>query len=149
MADKDNAWGPAHEIGHIHQKAINWPGCTESSNNLFSNYVLYKLGKYCSRGSELFHLADARFVEGQAWFDMGNPHHMNEDTEIHMRMYWQLWNYYHRCGYNEKFWQTLFQLLRADRIDENNPGAAQLKLAVKASQAAHEDLSDFFELWGL
>ena len=148
MADKDNAWGPAHEIGHIHQKAINWPGCTESSNNLFSNYVLYKLGKYCSRGSELFHLADARFVEGQAWFDMGNPHHMNEDTEIHMRMYWQLWNYYHRCGYNEKFWQTLFQLLRADRIDENNPGAAQLKLAVKASQAAHEDLSDFFELWG-
>lgn len=54
MADKDNAWGPAHEIGHIHQKAINWPGCTESSNNLFSNYVLYKLGKYCSRGSELF-----------------------------------------------------------------------------------------------
>lgn len=148
MADKDNAWGPAHEIGHIHQKAINWPGCTESSNNLFSNYVLYKLGKYCSRGSELFHLADARFVEGQAWFDMGNPHHMNEDTEIHMRMYWQLWNYYHRCGYNEKFWQTLFQLLRADRIDENTPGAAQLKLAVKASQAAHEDLSDFFELWG-
>lgn len=88
-------------------------------------------------------MADARFVEGQAWFDMGNPHHMNEDTEIHMRMYWQLWNYYHRCGYNEKFWQTLFQLLRADRIDENNPGAAQLKLAVKASQAAHEDLSDF------
>ena len=148
MADKDNAWGPAHEIGHFHQKAINWPGCTESSNNLFSNYVLYKLGKYCSRGSELFHLADARFVEGQAWFDMGNPHHMNEDTEIHMRMYWQLWNYYHRCGYNEKFWQTLFQLLQADRIDENNPGAAQLKLAVKASQAAHEDLSDFFELWG-
>lgn len=29
MADKDNAWGPAHEIGHIHQKAINWPGCTD------------------------------------------------------------------------------------------------------------------------
>lgn len=148
MADKDNAWGPAHEIGHVHQKAVNWPGCSESSNNLFSNYVLYKLGKYCSRGSELYHLADARFVDGQAWFNMGNPHHMNEDTEIHMRMYWQLWNYYHRCGYNKRFWQTLFQLLREDRIDENDPGAAQLKLAVKASQAAQEDLSDFFELWG-
>lgn len=23
MADRDNAWGPAHEIGHIHQSAIN------------------------------------------------------------------------------------------------------------------------------
>lgn len=41
-----------------------------------------------------------------------------------------------------------FQLLREDRINENKPGAAQLKFAVKASQAAHEDLSDFFELWG-
>lgn len=62
MANKDNAWGPAHEIGHIHQAAINWPGSTESSNNLFSNYILYKLGKYCSRGSELNDLADSRFV---------------------------------------------------------------------------------------
>lgn len=148
MADKDNAWGPAHEIGHIHQEAINWPGCSESSNNLFSNYILYKLGKYCSRGSELYHLADARFVNRQAWFDMGNPHHMNEDTEIHMRMYWQLWNYYHRCGYNKEFWPTLFQLLREDRINEDEPGAAQLKFAVKASEAAHEDLTEFFELWG-
>ena len=24
MAAEDNAWGPAHEIGHIHQKAIDW-----------------------------------------------------------------------------------------------------------------------------
>lgn len=149
MADRDNAWGPAHEIGHIHQAAINWPGSSESSNNLFSNYVMYKLGKYCSRGKELSHLADARFVERQAWFNMGNPHHMNEDTEIHMRMYWQLWNYYHRCGYNTKFWQTLFKLLREDRIDENDPGAAQLKLAVNASKAANQDLTEFFELWGL
>lgn len=47
---EDNAWGPAHEIGHIHQKAINWPGCSESSNNLFSNYIIYKMGKYRSRG---------------------------------------------------------------------------------------------------
>lgn len=53
MRAKDNAWGPAHEIGHIHQLAIDWPSSTESSNNLFSNYVLYKLGKYCSRGTEL------------------------------------------------------------------------------------------------
>ena len=53
MSAKDNAWGPAHEIGHIHQLAIDWPSSTESSNNLFSNFILYKLGKYCSRGTEL------------------------------------------------------------------------------------------------
>lgn len=148
MSAKDNAWGPAHEIGHIHQAAINWPGSTESSNNLFSNYVLYKLGKYCSRGSELNDLADSRFVHKKAWYNMGDATHQGEDTEIHMRMNWQLWNYYHRCGHNPKFWQTLFKLLREDRITESDPGAAQLKFAMKASEAAKEDLTDFFDLWG-
>lgn len=148
MSAKDNAWGPAHEIGHIHQAAINWPGSTESSNNLFSNYILYKLGKYCSRGSELSDLADSRFVHKKAWYNMGDATHQGEDTEIHMRMNWQLWNYYHRCGHNSRFWQTLFKLLREDRIVESDPGAAQLKFAMKASEAAKEDLTDFFDLWG-
>lgn len=148
MANRDNAWGPAHEIGHIHQQAINWPSSTESSNNLFSNYVLYKLGKYCSRGEILSALAKARFVDGQAWYNMGDATHQNESTEIHMRMNWQLWNYYHRCGYKKDFWQTLFKLLREDRIVESNPGEGQLKFAMMACKAAKEDLTDFFEMWG-
>jgi hypothetical protein len=148
MAAKDNAWGPAHEIGHIHQKAINWPSSTESSNNLFSNYTLYKLGKYCSRGAELSMLANARYRDGQGWFNMGDATHQNESTEIHMRMNWQLWNYYHRCGYKSDFWQTLFKLLRENRISESDPGAGQLIFAKMASKAANQDLTEFFETWG-
>lgn len=148
MAKKDNAWGPAHEIGHIHQAAINWPSSTESSNNLFSNYVLYKLNRYCSRGSELSALATARCVNKQGWWNMGTSTHQNEDTELHMRMNWQLWNYYHRCKHKTDFFQTLFKRLREDRIDEKDPGAAQLKFAVKASQVANENLTEFFEMWG-
>ena len=49
MEAEENAWGPSHEMGHVHQYAINWPGSTESSNNLFSNYVIFRLGKYKSR----------------------------------------------------------------------------------------------------
>ena len=79
---------------------------------------------------------------------MGDATHQGEDTEIHMRMNWQLWNYYHRCGHKKDFWQTLFKLLRADRIVESDPGAAQLKFAMRASEAAGEDLTDFFDLWG-
>lgn len=148
MAVKDNAWGPAHEIGHVHQQAINWPGSTESSNNLFSNYILYKLGKYCSRGSELSALATARCVNNQGWWNLGTSTYQSEDTEIHMRMNWQLWNYYHRCGYKTDFWQTLFKLLREDRIVESDPGAGQLKFAMKACEAANANLTDFFEMWG-
>lgn len=148
MARKDNAWGPAHEIGHVHQKAINWPSATESSNNLFSNYIIYKLGKYCSRGTELSELALDRCVLKQGWYNMGDATHMNEDTEIHLRMNWQMWNYYHRCGYQPNFWQTLFKLMRENRVPISDPGRKQLMFAKMASKAANQDLTDFFDMWG-
>ena len=75
---------------------------------------------------------------------MGSATHQYEDTELHMRMNWQLWNYYHRCGHKPDFWPTLFRLLREDRIVESDPGAGQLKFAMKASQAAGEDLTELF-----
>ena len=104
--------------------------------------------KYCSRGSELSALAKARFVDKQAWWNMGSATHQNEDTEIHMRMNWQLWNYYHRCGHKTDFWQRLFKLMRENRTSSNNPGVKQLLFARMASEAAQEDLTEFFEMWG-
>lgn len=150
MSAEDNAWGPAHEIGHIHQGAINWASSSESSNNLFSNYVIYKLGKYKSRGNGLYRLADARFVNKQAWYNMGSATHQNEDTETHMRMNWQLWNYYHRCGFKKDFWPTLFKLMREqeNRVSDSNPGKRQLTFAMMACKAAGQNLEDFFDLWG-
>lgn len=41
MAAKDNAWGPAHEIGHIHQRAINWPG--QQSHPIIFSQITYCL----------------------------------------------------------------------------------------------------------
>ena len=145
---KDNAWGPAHEMGHVHQRAINWPGSTESSNNLFSNYVIYKLGKYGSRGKELSHVADARYLNKQPWWSFGTSNNTGEDTEIHMRMNWQLWTYYHRCGYMPDFWQKVFKELREDRIVESNPGEGQIKFARACAKVANQDLTDFFDMWG-
>jgi len=150
MSAEDNAWGPAHEIGHIHQAAINWAGSSESSNNLFSNYIIYKLGKYKSRGNGLYRLANARFVDKQAWHNMGTATHQGEDTETHMRMNWQLWNYYHRCGFKKDFWPTLFKLMREqeNKVPESNPGKRQLVFAMMACKAAGQNLEDFFDLWG-
>ncbi len=166
MAAKDNAWGPGHEIGHIHQLAIDWPSSTESSNNLFSNYILYKLGKYCSRGTELSlpkyadncvrnekgeitkqTLVSAHCVYNRPWWDFGGGH-QGENTELHMRMNWQLWNYYHRCGHNTEFWPKLFKLMRDNRTNSSNIGEKQLLFAKMASEAAQEDLTEFFEMWG-
>lgn len=153
MAAEDNAWGPAHEIGHVHQAAINWPSSTESSNNLFSNYIIYKLGKYHSRGSGLNTLANTVYGDGRAWWNMGTSTHQNEDTEMHMRMNWQLWIYYELCKGTEgkqTFWPNVFKIMRNKygEIPESDPGARQMAFAKAVCEAAQEDLTDFFETWG-
>lgn len=151
LAAEDNAWGPAHEVGHINQGAINWKSASESTNNLFSNYVIYKMGKYGSRGDMLSELA-LSWVEQETWALLGDATHQGEDTELHMRMNWQLWIYYHLCGFDTEFWPKLFQLLRDDPLPSefstDDPGASQLKFAVKACEAAGQDLTEFFEAWG-
>ena len=153
-----NSWGPAHEIGHVHQGAINWASTTESSNNLFSNYTIYKFGQNCSRGTELAvpeyaanvkkaTLVFRRCVENKAWCDFGTDY-QGEDPEMHARMNWQLWNYYHRCGYNPQFFPTLFKLMRDNRVSTQDPGENQMMYARMACRAANENLTDFFERWG-
>ena len=153
-----NSWGPAHEIGHVHQGAINWASTTESSNNLFSNYTIYKFGQNCSRGIELAvpeyaanvkkaTLVFRRCVENKAWCDFGTDY-QGEDPEMHARMNWQLWNYYHRCGYNPQFFPTLFKLMRENRVSTQDPGENQMMYARMACRAANENLTDFFERWG-
>ena len=151
MAAKDNAWGPGHEIGHNHQIAIYWPSNRESSNNLFANLILYKLGKYCSRGWTLDNLAKARLVDGNGWYNLGDQfadYYQGEAPELHMRMFWQLYVYYHRCGYMEDFWPKVFKEMRQNRIVESDPGAGQMLFAKTCCKVANEDLTDFFEMWG-
>ncbi len=147
MEEKDNVWGPAHEIGHIHQGAINWASCTESSNNIFSNYVLYKLGKYCSRGVEISKLAESYLLK-QPWPLLGTATHKNEDTELHMRMQWQLWNYFHRLGNMPDFFPKLFKYLRDNPLTYASPGTAQMQYAKAVCTVANMDMTEFFDRWG-
>ena len=148
MSEKDNVWGPAHEIGHVHQGAINWASSTESSNNIFSNYVLYKLGKYCSRGLEISVLADS-YRQKKAWVLLGNnSSYQNEDAELHMRMQWQLWNYFHRLGNMPNFFPELFKELRANPLNYYDPGTAQMQYAKAVCKIANMDMTEFFDRWG-
>ena len=157
-AAEDNTWGPAHEAGHINQMAILWKSNAESSNNLFSNYAIYKMGKYGSRGATLADIAGC-CARGESWVEMGDATHMNESTEIHMRLNWQLWNYFHRCGVDTEFWPKLFALLRTDEYllpneqgwiygkAEDN-GLCQMLFAKAVCEAAKMDFTNFFEAWG-
>lgn len=148
MSDRDNVWGPGHEIGHIHQGAVDWSSTSESSNNLFANYVLYKLGKYCSRGTEISGLADA-YSKEEPWVLLGNnTKYVSEDPELHMRMQWQLWNYFHRLGNMPDFFPKLFKELRANKLPTSSPGTAQMRYAEAVCKVANMDMTEFFDRWG-
>ena len=156
-------WGPSHEMGHVNQQAINWRSSTESSNNLFSNFCMKNLAdkKYYdtiwSRGKTISDLAKD-FVDKRQWALMGDGSYQNEDPEIHMRMNWQLWNYYQNAGYKEDFFPRGFARLREYPLPSEmapsyygmleDPGLAQLKYYEACCWAAQEDLTEFFETWG-
>ena len=86
METSGHCWGPSHELGHVHQGAINMIACTEASNNLFSNISVFNLGKFVTWGDGVDTMADY-YEDKVAWTLQG--------IGIKMRMYFQLYLYYH------------------------------------------------------
>ena len=159
-----NIWGPAHEMGHMNQMAINWRSCTESSNNLFSNYANFKLAgnefykTRWSRGETLDKLA-RDYANKTPWALLGDGSYQNEDPGLHMRMNWQLWNYYHNCGVKPDFFPALFDYFRDGHQMPNqaapsyygraeDAGLCQLEYYEACCIVAGEDLTEFFDTWG-
>lgn len=169
---QDNEWGPGHELGHIHQGAINWPSAMESSNNLFSNYVVYKIGAWGSRGKSIGKLAANRYAPATPWARVSHPRdsitgeftphdmkpkHSNtnklyqgEDSELHMRLNQQLWTYFERIGKKPGTIRKVFEQSRTPEfwLPYNDPGAAQLMYARNVAKAANMDMTEFFDAWG-
>lgn len=145
LKDEDNPWGPAHEIGHMNQGAINWKGNTETSNNLFSNLVRYKMTDFLSRGETMEEINQRHVVEKKTFADYG------ENGGIpSLRMQWQLYCYFHILNNNDQFFPSLFTISRESgrRPIENDPGWSQLNYLRNACDAAQLNLLDFFEFWG-
>ena len=148
MEQTGQIWGPAHETGHANQTPINMIGTTEISTNLFSNVAVFYQDYIKSRGGSI---ADnnAEHMNGTAW-------HFR-DSNTRMRMYYQLWLYYHAAGRNKNFYPELFRLLRNNPMSfhpvsasssVNYTSTESLRFYQYACQAAGEDLTPFFEAWG-
>ena len=170
--NQDNEWGPGHELGHMHQGAINWPSTTESSNNLFSNYVVYKINQWGSRGSSIGTLATYRYAPPTPWSRFMHPRDPNtlaftpqdmtsddankyglyqgEASEMHMRLNQQLWTYFERIGKKPNTIRKIFEQGRTPEfwLPFNDPGAAQLMYARNVAKAANMDMTEFFDVWG-
>ncbi len=141
-------WGPGHEIGHQHQQPFTLNGLTEVTNNLFSNVVLWYVGKTTSRvnGDQgaLFQVYDAFCTKG------GDFYTNNIWALTHM--YYRLFLYYHVLGHNTEFYPRLYEMLRQDPMHKayNQDGAVGLlHFYKKACMAAGEDLTEFFRAHGM
>ena len=135
-------WCAGHECGHNNQRAINLEGCTEASNNVFSNLVRYLGGLNSSGGSTLSTVMD-EYARREPFY--------YRDVNSRLRMYWDLYLYYHLAQKNTSFYPELFKALRKDPLTlyntaNNNNGG--LKFVRKVCQVAQEDLTDFFTVWG-
>ncbi len=134
-------WCSGHENGHNNQGTINLEGGTESSNNLFSNYIRYLDGLVTSVGSPLTTVMDE--------FARKEPFYIR-DVNSQLRMYWQLYLYYHLAQKNTSFYPTLFKALREDPVKlwSNNNNNSGLKFVRKVCEVAQQDLTDFFTAYG-
>ncbi|MBQ8270836.1 MAG: discoidin domain-containing protein [Bacteroidaceae bacterium] len=140
-------WGPAHEIGHQHQRVFNLNGQTEVTNNFFSNVAVWYMGMGTSRynGSQgsLSSVLDAYNTDN-------NDLYTNNIWAI-THLYYRLWLYYHLAGNNTQFWPRLFELCRQIPIVNGGQISGEtslLRFYQHACTAAGEDLTEFFRAHG-
>ena len=133
-------WCAGHECGHNNQGAINLEGGTEVSNNLFSNVVRYLDGLVTSVGSPLSTVME-EYAYRTPFFVRG--------VDSQLRMYYQLYLYYHQAQKNTSFYPNLFTELRKDPLTVwGNSNNSSLKFVRKVCEVAQEDLTDFFTAYG-
>ena len=132
-------WCSAHECGHNNQGPITVEGGTEVSNNLFSNYIRFHTGLITSSGSPLTTVMD-EYARHEPFF--------TRSLDSQMRMYWQLYLYYHLAHRNTSFYPTLFNALRNDPLTLYGSNTGCLKFVRKVCEIVQEDLTDFFRFWG-
>ena len=145
ITDPDYCFGPAHENGHMNQGAINIVGCTESSNGILENLIVWKIGKYLTRGP----------VNATMWNEYAQeipwPKRANDDM---LRLQWQLYLYFHECGVDTTFWPRVFKAMRSTPLPirygnkkEVSAREDMLLFAKHCCDVAQMDLTDFFRVY--
>lgn len=156
-ANFDN-WCAGHEHGHQIQGAYNLESCSESSVNLPSNIITYLTGYRLGRGWN--------FEQNYAYVAENKVFGLR-DISITMRMYYNLFLYYHIGGKKKDFYPTFVKSLREDPMNFSRDGVQYehpewgapsgghhravntwIKFYKKACDAAQEDLTEYFRLWG-
>lgn len=147
----ESCWGPAHECGHIHQlrPGFKWAGMTEVSNNVFSLYVQTSWGN-TSRLENKGTIYNNSYEEAYNAINVTGMAHVERVGEHFVKLvpFWQLHLYYALVIGNKDFYPDLQEVMRKGE-DPVTHGLSQLNFIRVACDVAKEDLTDFFDFWGL
>ncbi|MDR0544149.1 MAG: M60 family metallopeptidase [Odoribacteraceae bacterium] len=144
-------WGPAHEIGHVHQTgpSLSWVGLGEVSNNIYSLHVQTSLGNPSRLLAEQGYQSGFTHIVAAAI-----PHATGSKTDSKpyfqkLVPFWQLQLY--AASINKPdFYKDIHELARTepDKDYYSQAGEIQLDFVRHACDLLETDLTDFFESWG-
>lgn len=137
-----DGWGPWHEIGHQHQlSAITWNETVEVTVNIYSLAVERAFGLEPRLKRENRWPAIMEYLARPASEkDYNDP---SLGPFLRLGLFQQLW-----LAYGDDFYIRLHQKIRQENPDISLKTEKMAYLMLKASEAAGEDLSDFFRAWG-
>lgn len=170
---KDNAWGPAHEFGHVNQvqNGMMWVGTAEVTNNIFSTYTQWKLTPDNLRleqentggeiGGRLNAYLKSALLDNQEWGIQAGPDRAyglqdgkwGGDVFVSLSPMWQLTLFFKIAGegtawYKPDFWGDIFEMVRNTDETGVSHGQLQINFVKNACDAAQLDLSEFFTKTG-
>lgn len=104
--DNFGFWGMAHELGHINQitPGFKWPGCGETTNNIYSAWVEHKLGAADKFGNGYHRLEDERSGIDEYSGMRGGRFQAYIEEGVRKGVSWQLQDGpdYHGTAFDEK-----------------------------------------------
>ena len=154
MKSGATVWGPAHEVGHMHQTrpGLKWIGMTEVTNNIHSLYVQTTFGARSRLIAEvmedqLTNRYEKAFTEIIA---AEKAHDEPGDVFCKVVPFWQLQLYAARIAGKPDFYPDLHEYVRntPDPTGDTRNGECQMNFVMKASELLETDLTDFFQAWG-
>lgn len=169
-----NAWGIAHEFGHVNQvrPSMKWVSTSEVTNNIYSASVNYMLNPSDMRlehehinggdgnmvGGRFNAYLNNGVLKGERWLlqngpdtrPSGSERPMVYDHFVKLCPLWQLDMYFRLAGKgNPDFYPDIFQLaIKADPSGKKE-GDWQLAFMKNACDVSKQDLSDFFVKCGM
>lgn len=138
-------WGPAHELGHVHQirHGFRWIGTSEVTNNVQSLYIQTLWGN--ESRLEKDNIYESAFNKA---FVKNIIHGEEEDVFAKLVNFWQLELYFAKTKGQIDFYKDLYEKLRVSSPPSSH-GQAQLNFIKFASDISKTDLTVFFTKWGL